>query len=110
MRAFTRLEIAVAVAFTAIATAVACVGSDPTATPNVSDAGQSDGASSGPSGDAGVDGFVPASCSSGEVRCEAAQLEICNAGGTGYVITKVCDTPELCQARSGEDCAPAACA
>ncbi len=106
--------------FSIVVVVAACVGDD-AKTPAASDGGGgsssgSSGSSSGSSGssglpaDAGGDAIVPGTCSPGQIRCEGAQLEACNGDGTGFLIVKVCDTPELCQAHAGQDCAPAACA
>ena len=97
------LVIAVAAAGAAATVASACVSND-AKTASAEDAGAD--ASGVPNGDGGVE----AACPRGSVRCDGAQLEVCNADGTGYAVAKVCDTPQLCEARSGQDCATAACA
>lgn len=43
------------------------------------------------------------------MRCEGAQVEVCNLEGTGYVIEKLCATAALCRTSGGGSCEPPAC-
>lgn len=98
---------------------MACVGSDPNPTTGTPEGGASSTSSGSPSGSSsgssgsgdagGLDAFTPAACSPGTVRCTSAQLEACNAEGTGYVVQKLCETAELCKADNGGSCETPAC-
>jgi hypothetical protein len=100
---------------------LACTGDDPNlgtvpakddggASTSSSSGGSSSGASSSGDSDATIDTFVPAACTAGSVRCQGAQVEQCNAEGTGYVVQKLCDTAELCKPENGGSCETPACA
>ncbi len=49
-----------------------------------------------------------AACRTGELRCEGAELQRCNAGLTGFESVATCDSAALCNASTGQcsACAP----
>jgi hypothetical protein len=48
-------------------------------------------------------------CSADQRRCQGAQLQVCNANRTGFVLDEQCASPALCDAEGGS-CEPPACA